>query len=260
MTTAGTLNSGSRDEVTRTPAHVPKVADRSGEDMRKFKAKLAVRSKRNHPVGRRAAIGPPFGAGKLPARRLRTRFGGNQGPAVRVVKPVRRSGSSGAERRRAELEPRQARSVHRAGGAGPGSRASCQIVTIVEVAHPGLYKMKHPFSREPHAYWNACRGTREMPARGEVEPGALRRCSATLSCWQGRTPLPARRHQALRTVWQGTPRTGVFIHLGCRERRACERDRSHHSRGGCRRCRRSGRHCGRRASLQPRNAIAAAGT
>jgi hypothetical protein len=34
--------------------------------------------------------------------------------------------------------------------------------------------MKHPFSRELHAYWNACRGTREMPARGEVEPGALR--------------------------------------------------------------------------------------
>jgi hypothetical protein len=34
--------------------------------------------------------------------------------------------------------------------------------------------MKHPTSRQLHAYWNRLRGTRSAPERGEIEPGEIR--------------------------------------------------------------------------------------
>ena len=34
--------------------------------------------------------------------------------------------------------------------------------------------MKHPASRELHAYWEKKRGNRAAPERGEIEPGAIR--------------------------------------------------------------------------------------
>lgn len=45
--------------------------------------------------------------------------------------------------------------------------------------------MKHPFSRDLYAYWNERRGTRIMPDRADIEPGALRSMlgdSCVLSC------------------------------------------------------------------------------
>lgn len=34
--------------------------------------------------------------------------------------------------------------------------------------------MKHPTSRQLHAYWNRLRGPRSAPERGEIEPGEIR--------------------------------------------------------------------------------------
>jgi len=38
--------------------------------------------------------------------------------------------------------------------------------------------MKHPSTRELYDYWNARRGLRAAPERGEIEPGAIRRVLA----------------------------------------------------------------------------------
>jgi hypothetical protein len=38
--------------------------------------------------------------------------------------------------------------------------------------------MKHPSTRELFEYWNARRGSRPAPERGEIEPGAIRRVLA----------------------------------------------------------------------------------
>src|ERR1700730_29518 len=38
--------------------------------------------------------------------------------------------------------------------------------------------MKHPSSRELFDYWNARRGRRPAPERGDIEPGAIRRVLA----------------------------------------------------------------------------------
>ena len=38
--------------------------------------------------------------------------------------------------------------------------------------------MKHPSTRELFDYWNACRGGRPAPERGEIEPTAIRRALA----------------------------------------------------------------------------------
>jgi hypothetical protein len=50
-----------------------------------------------------------------------------------------------------------------------------QIVTSARAANERRCKMKHKFSRELYAYWNERRGTRVMPDRADIDPGALRR-------------------------------------------------------------------------------------
>jgi hypothetical protein len=52
--------------------------------------------------------------------------------------------------------------------------------------------MKHPLSRELYEYWNAQRGARATPERGNIDPGAIKRIlgdSFVLSVEPGEEPL-----------------------------------------------------------------------
>jgi hypothetical protein len=52
--------------------------------------------------------------------------------------------------------------------------------------------MKHPLSRELYEYWNAQRGARAAPERGDIDPGSIKRIlgdSFVLSVEPGEDPL-----------------------------------------------------------------------
>ncbi len=85
---------------------------------------------------------------------LRLRKGCPRGGGVPSIKCAEKDESGGSDH---EIRP-----------------ASNRYSSVTERTVPMRNIMKHPTSRQLHAYWNRLRGPRSAPERGEIEPGEIR--------------------------------------------------------------------------------------